>query len=65
MEQGGAEVTEKEKQIISECVVDLAKCDAKAIDSLARGLNINQRIIYELFIEHHREIFKKMYGGHE
>ena len=56
---------EKEKQIISECVAELAKCDAKAIDSLARGLNINQRIIYELFIEHHRAIFKKMYGGNE
>ena len=65
MERGGAEVTGKEKQIISECVAVLAKCDAKAIDSLARGVNVNQRIIYELFIEHHREIFKKMYGGNE
>lgn len=58
-------MTEKEKQIIFKCVAELAKCDAKAIDSLARGVNVNQRIIYELFIEHHREIFKKMYGGNE
>lgn len=56
---------EEDKQLIFKCVAELAKCDAKAIDSLARGLNINQRIIYELFIEHHQEIFKKMYGGHE
>jgi hypothetical protein len=62
MERGGAEVIEEDKQIISKCVADLAKCDAKAIDSLARGLNINQRIIYELFIEYHRLIYKKMYG---
>lgn len=55
-------MTEKEKQIISECVAELAKCDAKAIDCLARGINVTQKFIYAFFIEYHRLIYKKIYG---
>lgn len=54
-------MTDEEKRILQECIKELALCDAKAIDSLAKGMNISQKIIYEFFIEYHKLLYGKLY----
>ena len=54
-------MTEQEKRIIQECIHELALCDAKAIDAIAKGMNINQKLIYEFFIEYHKLLYGKLY----
>lgn len=53
---------ERMLEIIQKCVGELAECDAKAIDYIALGINVPQKVIYEFFIEYHSLIYKKMYG---
>lgn len=54
-------MTDIEKRILQECIKELALRDAKAIDSLAKGMNISQKLIYEFFIEYHKLLYGKLY----
>lgn len=53
-------MTEEQQEILFQGIKDITYEDAKAIDSLAKTLNISQTYIYSLFIEFHELIFSKL-----
>jgi hypothetical protein len=54
-------MTEEQKERLFYGIKYLAFEDAKQIDSIAKSLNISQKIIYSLFIEYHELMFSRLY----
>ena len=54
-------MTQEQQDILFQGIKDITYEDAKAIDSLAKTLNISQNYIYRLFIEFHELMFSILY----